>query len=379
MEITSAPTNKEIISLLQNIKQSVINKESRLFFFVADTNGVPMASIEQIYKIAKQMERDGYIVIMLHEKEKFIGVEGWMGKEYSSLRHVPLSTMNENPEFKINGADFFIVPELYSDLIKKLKESKLPSETVVICQSHTFVFKYLNAGENWSYFGVENVITTSNKMKMFLEEYQPVKNIHVINPVITKEFSPSNLPQKPIISIISRNPDDIERIAKLFYQKYPMYSWVSFKTLGNMKKVDFANALKETCLAIWLDDYATFGTFPLECMASGVPVMIKIPDLIPEWAEKIEGERISLADNAVYVSNILAMPDYIAKFMEAWLLGDVPETLYENMKKTPSIYTEGNFKEQVTRAFNKIFENKINKLQATIEKYESDDNNNPNT
>jgi len=335
---TTSPTNKEIITLLKEVKDSIIDKKSRLFFFVADTNGTPMGSIEYIYKIAKQLERDGYSVIMLHEKEKFIGVEAWLGKEYSGMRHVSLSSMNENPEFKINGSDFFFIPELYADFIKKLKESKLPSETVVLCQSHSFIFKYLNAGENWSYFGVENVITTSEKMKMFLEEYQPVKNIHIINPTISKDFSPSTLPQKPIISIISRNTDDIERVAKLFYQKYPMYSWISFKTLGNMKKADFASALKETFLAVWLDDYATFGTFPLEAMASGVPVMIKIPDLIPEWAEKTEENNITLADNAIYVSNILAMPDYIAKFVEAWLLGVlVPVLQVPTVDQLPSV------------------------------------------
>ena len=369
--------NAEIIDLLKEVKTSIQEKKGRLFFFVADTGGTPMASIEHIYKMAKQLDREGYDVIMLHEKEKFIGVDGWLGKEHSSLRHVSLVGMNENPEFKINGADFFFIPELYADFIKKLKESKLPSETVVICQSHSFIFKYLNAGEHWSYLGVENVITTSEKMKLFLEEYQPVKQIHVINPIITKDFSPSTLPQKPVISIISRNTEEIERIAKLFYQKYPMYSWISFKTLGNMKKADFANSLKETFLAIWLDDYATFGTFPLEAMASGVPVMIKIPDLIPEWAEKAEDGRIGLADNAIYISNVLSMPDYIAKFVESWLLDDFPNTLYENMKETPKTYSEENFKEQTMRVFNKIFEQKINKLTNTIEKYENNiDNSN---
>lgn len=365
--------NKEIIvQRLNELKDLVEQKKGRFFFLVSDTNGTPMASIEHIYKIAMLLKEEGYPVTMIHEKDKFIGVKDWMGKEYASLPHMSLSKMNNNKEFQINGADTFVIPELYSDFIKKLHESKLPSDTVVICQSHTFIFKYLNAGENWKYFGVENVITTSEKMKYFLEEYQPVTNTHIINPVITEDFKKSDKPQKPIISIIARHQDDIERVAKLFYQKYPMYSWISFKTLGNMNKADFASNLSETCLAVWVDDYATFGTFPLEAMASGVPVIIKIPDLIPEWAEVRGEDSVSFAENAIFVSNVLAIPDYIAKFVEGWLLGDIPPELYESMSKTPSKYSYENFKEQTLRTFRSLEEQKIRKIISTLKKVEDD-------
>ena len=364
--------NTQIIEKLRDLKEKVKSKQGRLFFFVADTQGTPMASIEYIYRIAKILHDDGHLVFMLHEKEKFIGVRDWMGEEYSNLTHISLTTMNDNKNFQITGADTFFIPELYADFFKKLWESKLPSDTVIICQSHTFVFKYLNASESWSYYNIDEVITTSNKMKSFLEEYQRTKNIYVVNPPITSEFSVATEPQKPIISIISRVPEDIERVAKLFYQKYPIYSWVTFRTLGNMKKENFAQTLKETCVAVWLDDYSSFGTFPLECMASGVPVIVKIPDLIPEWAEEFnpQDSSIKLSDNAIYVSNILAMPDYIAKFLEAWFLGDVPDTLYKNMKTTAAKYSEENFKEQTKRTFEKIFERKLGKIDQTIKKYE---------
>lgn len=371
-------TNLEIIAKLEQLKLAIKDKQGRFFFFVADTNGTPMASIEHIYRIAKFVHDSGYKVFMIHEKEKYFGVQGWLGAEYEAMAHIPLSAMNDNPEYQITGADTFIIPELYADLIKKLKETKLPSETIVICQSHSFIFKYLNAGENWSYYGVEDVITTSAKMQQFLEEYQPVRRIHIINPVISKSFSPSNLPQKPIISIISRNPEEIERLAKLFYQKYPMYSWISFKTLGNMRKEDFAINLKETCVSVWLDEHSTFGTFPLESMACGVPVIVKIPDLIPEWAETIEGSNIRLSDNAVYVSNLLSIPDYLAKFVEAWLLGDLPETLYEKMEETPKKYSDNNFNEQMMNTFDSIIENRILKINETIKKYEQDNTDNTN-
>jgi len=80
--------NKEIIEKLVELKAKIQDKKGRLFFFVADTNGTPMASIEYIYKIAGIMHDEGYDVIMLHEKEKFIGVQNWMGEKYSSLKHI---------------------------------------------------------------------------------------------------------------------------------------------------------------------------------------------------------------------------------------------------------------------------------------------------
>lgn len=363
---------EQIIEKLNDLRKEILNKKGRLFFLVADTFGTPMASVEYIYRLAKQMQEDSYQVCMIYDDtKKFIGVRGWMGDKYADLPHMSVKQMSENKSIQIRASDYFFVPEIYADFYKKLYESKLPSETVLICQSHTFIFKYLNVGEKWKFFGIENVITTSGKMKRFLEEYQPVNNIHVVNPPITKEFSPSTAPQQPIISIISRNTDEIERLMKLFYQKYPMYGWISFKTLGGMTKEDFANSLKESCLSIWLDDFATFGTFPLESMACGVPVIVKIPDLIPEWAEKQNEENgtYTMNDNAIFVSNVLAIPDFIAKFMESWLLDDITPVLYENMKNSPKQYSEANFTEQTLKTFRKILELKVQKIEATKAKY----------
>ena len=46
---------------------------------------------------------------------------------------------------------------------------------------------------------------------------------------------------------------------------------------------EFATALKECMVSLWVDDESTFGTFPLESMKCGVPVVGKIPDTEPDW------------------------------------------------------------------------------------------------
>ena len=74
-----------------------------------------------------------------------------------------------------------------------------------------------------------------------------------------------------------------------------------------------------------MDTQSSFGTFPLESMASNVPVIGKIPDLAPEWINE---------DNGVWITNQTLFPDVIADFIQNWLEDNIKPELYENMKKT---------------------------------------------
>ena len=53
-----------------------------------------------------------------------------------------------------------------------------------------------------------------------------------------------------------------------------MYKWLSFKDLRGLKE-DFAKDLGKCCLAIWIDDTAGFGTFPLESFQCETPIIVK--------------------------------------------------------------------------------------------------------
>jgi hypothetical protein len=59
--------------------------------------------------------------------------------------------------------------------------------------------------------------------------------------------------------------------------------FITFKELRGIPKAQFAEELGKSCLAVWIDDQAGFGTFPLEAMQSGTPVIGKIPNMVPEW------------------------------------------------------------------------------------------------
>jgi hypothetical protein len=368
---------KAVLETISDLEKKYENEKLKFFFFVADTFGKPMGSIEFIYKIAKLVS-EKYEVVMLHEKEKFMGVKDWMGDEYASLNHLPISALNDS-KYQIEATDFFIVPEIYGEFLKNLKLNNLPCEVIVLCQSHSFITRYFEVGETWRRFGLDTVITTSEKMKSFLEEFQPANHIHIINPPITDDFHFSEEPQQPQIVLYARNVEDGHRIMKLFYSKYPMYGWVPVNVIGSLPKKDFAEELRKNCLAVFIDDYSTFGTFPLECMKSGVPVIIKLPELIPEWAEKEEinpetnQKTYTLSENAIYSSNLLSIPDYIAKFIESWLLDDLNEEFYTHAAKTPTEiwnYTETNFINQTNEVIQEIVKNKLRKIKATKEKYE---------
>ena len=55
---------EKLLVSIDNLK----NKKNRLYFMVQDTKGNAKASIRYIYQIALTLKKDGFNVIMLHEK-----------------------------------------------------------------------------------------------------------------------------------------------------------------------------------------------------------------------------------------------------------------------------------------------------------------------
>lgn len=368
------PQNKSIIQQrLSEIIKEVENKQSKLFFFVPDTKGKPMASVKHSYNIAKRLVDKGYRAIMLHDKKDYYGVKDWLGEDYANMEHLSFEDLNKTKNITIKGCDIFVVPEVYGQFIKELYNpqsdgKRMPSETIVLCQNHVLSFEEMMVGEQWRHFGVETVIATSGKLAEYMGDYQRGVDYNIINPVIEDCYFKKAVQQKPMIMLCCRNPKDAERVTKMFYQKYPMYGWIGFKALGTLSKEQFAREIQANMLAVWIDDHSTFGTFPLECMASNVPVIVKIPDLIPEWAENTESDKTVLKNNAIYVDNILTIPDMIAEFSESWLLGNIPDAFY-GKESEPQKYSRNNFIEQVDRVFENVFARKIKKLTNILEKH----------
>ena len=130
--------------------------------------------------------------------------------------------------------------------------------------------------------------------------------------------------------------------------------------MRGLTQEDFASSLSESCLSVWIDDISGFGTFPLEAMKSGVPVIGKIPTLKPEWMTD---------DNGIWTIDNNQIIDLVAAVFKSWLEDRIPTDLYEQMEKTANIYTEEKFTKEVLSVFDLIRNSRIKTLKATADKF----------
>ena len=194
-----------------------------------------------------------------------------------------------------------------------------------------------------------------------IEDLVGIKNINFVNPAIPNFFKPNEKPQMPVIAIHTRDQRKAAKIIKTFYLKYPLYRFVSFKDMHGMTEKDFAKNLSECALSVWVDDDSTFGTFPIESIMSNVPVIGKVPNIIPEWITD---------DNGVWVYDENQIPDLIFNYIKNWMEDTLPENLINVSDGIKDKFTMDIFEKSTIEAYNQIFERKIkklNKIKETIE------------
>ena len=347
---------QEQISKLENSIENIKNKKSRIYFIVQDTKGNAKASLAYIYRFAMSLLNEGYNPIMLHEKSDYTGVSGWLGSEYGEkLPHRSIEGQN----LEVAPEDFIVVPELFGFVMSQV--TKLPCGKIVLSQAYDHVLETLQPGENWNQLGFYKCITTSETQKEYLESMMRNVSYDVLPPYISDNFVHQKFPSKPIIAIHSREQRDSINLIKNFYVKFPQYRWITFKDMRGLPEKEFANVIQECFLSVWIDESSSYGTFPLESMKSGVPVLGLTPNMVPQWMN---------SDNGLWVNNKIQMVDFVADFLQNWLEDNVNETLYDEMKKTvENIPTKEYFEEQSVSLFESYintrlvsFEEQLNKL-----------------
>ncbi len=353
----------------EEVLSKLDNKDFNMYFFVLDTKGNPVAGVANIYEHVKVLNELGYKAHIMHENDEYHGVANWLGSEYADLPHVS-ATSNVN----MSAEDFLFIPEIFSNIMHDTRE--LPCKKVVFSQSYHYILELLNIGTKWTDYSYNDVITTSNRQSEYIKKLFPAINTHVVPISIPSYFKPNDLPQKPIVSIVTREQTDAIKIVKSFYLQYPLYKWVTFKELRGLSRKDFARGLSESCLAVWVDDVAGFGTFPLEAMESNVPMIGKIPNMIPEWMQedaKQEGENtvINIKNNGVWTTDFLNIPELIATYMKVWLEDKVPQDLLEGIENSKGQYTEESQKTEIQSTYETLFSNRKAEIQAMV------DNQNP--
>lgn len=351
--------NQEQISKLEKSIENMKDKKSRIYLITQDTKGNAKASVAYIYRLALSLLNQGYNPIMLHETPDYTGVSGWLGDEYMKLPHKSIEGQN----LEISPEDLIVIPELYGFVMSQI--TNLPCGKIVLCQAYDHILETLQPGQSWSDLGFLKCITTSNKQKEQIESLMRNVSFDILSPYISDEFKPQTLPSKPIISVHSREPRDTANLIKSFYVKFPQYRWITFRDMRGLTEKEFAKGLESSCLSVWIDETSGYGTFPLESMKSGVPVLGLVPNLIPEWMTE---------DNGLWVNNKVQMVDFVADYLQNWLEDNVNENLYIEMKKTiESLPTKESFETESVSLFEKYlntrresFEEQLSKLQ-TIE------------
>jgi len=350
-------------SNMDNIKKSIENlktKNSRIYFLTQDVKGTAKASVAYIYDMALSLVDDGFNAIILHEKNDYEGVDSWLGGDY--MNRIPHKSI-EGQNLEISPEDFIVIPEIYGFIMEQLKN--LPCGKIVLTQMPTYMLETLQPGQTWSQFGFHKCITTSERGKEYIGSIMKNSSIDVIEPYISIGFRKHNKPPKTVITIHSREHSDTVNIIKSFYLKYPQYRWFTFRDMVGMSRGDFSDAFNESFLSVWVDDDSGFGTFPLESMVSGVPVIAKIPDLVPDWMTE---------HNGIYLKEKNLIIDQIAIFIQNWLEDNINNELYENMEETVSKFTDYSvFDSKVVELFSGYLNSRMKAFEEQIYKTEKNE------
>jgi glycosyltransferase involved in cell wall biosynthesis len=231
----------------------------------------------------------------------------------------------------------------------------LPCGKIVLTQNYNHIVETLQPGQSWAQYGFLKCLTTTTKQQEYIETVMRQSSFDIIKPLITDNFYPKILPPMPIIGVHTKEQEDTINIIKTFYLKFPQYRWFTFRDLRGLSEKEFSNSLRDCFVSVWIDDESGFGTFPLESMASGVPVIGKVPNIQPEWMND---------DNGVWLTNKNMICDFIADYIQNWLEDNIKTELYENIKKTVETYTN---KQEFDSTVVSLFENYLNVRAESFE------------
>jgi hypothetical protein len=236
----------------------------------------------------------------------------------------------------------------------------LPCGKIVLAQSYSYVLETLQPGQSWGSFGFLKCITTNKEQMDYIDSYMKRISFDIITPTISPLFTKAKLPAMPIIAVHSREQSDTINMIKQFYLKYPQFRWFTFRDMRSLSHSEFANSLKECFLSVWVDNESGFGTFPLESMACGIPVIGKIPDLVPEWMNE---------NNGIWTQDKNKMVDLVAEFIQNWLEDSITPDLFLEIEKTTETYqNEEKFKTTTIGTFSGYLENRIKAFEEQLNK-----------
>jgi hypothetical protein len=350
--------NKENIEKLESALSRLESNESIVYFLTYDTKNNPRAAIKHIYDLSLTLNKNGIKSKILVEDKTYRGVEHWLGEKYNDIEVV--SIKEDNVELKID--DILVVPEHYSNVLEQLANVRCVK--IMLVQQKEYIFETLPIGSKWVDYGFDKAITTTEATKKYIMEYFPDSLVHIIPPIIGDNFSPSEEPLKPYIAISCRDRVIHRKIISEFYLKYPHLRWITFKDMVQLSYEEFSEALKECIVSVWVDDESTFGTFPLESMKCGVPVVGKIPTTEPDW----------LNENGMWTYDVNKISEIVATYVLAWVEGvELKDEVRDKMKETLLPYMTSITENNILSVFNSFKNKRVESIKKALEKLQKEE------
>jgi glycosyltransferase involved in cell wall biosynthesis len=346
------------IEKLEEAITRIDSKENVTYFLCYNTRGNARAAVKHIYDMALFLKEAGHNTKILVEDKTYQGVNNWLGDKYDSLPIV--SIKDDKIEMKFD--DVLIVPEQYANVLEQLANVRCTK--IMLVQQKEYLYETLPIGSKFSDYGFDKIITTTNASKKYLQEYFPESLIFVIPPVIEDYFSKSEKALKPYIAISARDRITHRKIISEFYLKYPQLRWITFRDMVQMTNEEFATGLKECFVSVWIDDDSTFGTFPLESMKCGVPVIGKIPMTEPDW----------LNENGFWTYDESKIVELIGTYCVAWLEGiSLNDEVTNKMKETLLPYNKEITKNNVLNIFDSFNSKRKETIIKSLEKLKTEE------
>jgi hypothetical protein len=353
-EINQILNEQTQLSKLEKAQASLLALQERRFkmlFFVPETKGIQSGAVIEIYNQAAVMRRQGFDAYVLAERRDY-QVPDYLDQNLQALPHL----YAEGVTFPVAPEDWLIIPEFFTPLMEQTK--KLSCTRVVLAQSFDYTITSNLGGMTWKNYGMEYVLATSERMKTFIEEWHgPLYDIQTYQVGVPEYFKPAEF-KRPVIAFFSRNADDIKRVSKLFYYKFPHLQWVVFEDLRCGSRTDFAKKIGEAEICLFLDRIAAFGQPPLEAMKSDTVVVALAPDIIPEYMEKPAG---------LWTQDYYQVPMLLGQAMEAIVEDKFPANIRETMKEVAQHYTQDASDASIVKAYEHFMKQRQEILEEAVE------------
>lgn len=353
---------EKAISKINEELEKLKAKNNNIYFFVLDTDGYASGSLAYIYHLATLLQEEGYNVAMLYQSEEkgdAINPEdiAWLNDRYTHIPHYDI----QSNDIEISASDILFIPEIFSQVMNQTK--KLPCKRIVIMQNYDYILAQMPYSAQWGDYGITEAISNTDENAKLLTDIFPYIKTSVIDPYIDEVFGETLEPKKMIINVIARNQDDVTRLVKPFYWKYPLLKWVSFRDLRGFSQEKMANALREGFLTIWIDEPSSFGYSAIEAMKCGNIVFAKTPQISKKWMFGKDGKP---SDACIWFDQINDMHKSIATLVRGFLTDTIQDSLYAAQESVKQMYSEKNTKSQILNYIQEKIDERIIALEELI-------------